>query len=74
MQRAIAWVSSLPAETRVVDFGCGDALLARSVPQAVACLDLVASHEGVIACNMAHTPLGRPLAGAGISILHCQLC
>lgn len=65
VQRAIAWVASLPRNARVVDFGCGDALLARSVPQAVASLDLVASCEGVIACNMAHTPLGRR-PGAGL--------
>ena len=63
VQRAIAWVAGLPRSARVVDFGCGDALLAQSVPQAVACLDLVASHEGVIACNMAHTPLGKAEAG-----------
>ena len=44
----------------VADFGCGDAELARMVPQeTVHSLDLVSSAPGVIACNMAHTPLGK---------------
>ena len=43
----------------VADFGCGDAELARMAPQeTVHSLDLVSSAPGVIACNMADTPLG----------------
>ena len=55
---AVKWLASLPASLAVVDFGCGDAELARQVKQNVHSLDLVASAPGVIACNMAKTPLG----------------
>lgn len=42
----------------VADFGCGDAHLAASLPdRKVHSLDLIASKPGVIACDMAHTPL-----------------
>ena len=41
------------------DFGCGDAQLASNVPQTVHSFDLVATAPGVIACNMANTPLGE---------------
>ena len=61
LQRAVAWVRELPAAAKVADFGCGGAQLARCVPHTVASLDLVAANPGVIACNMAHTPLGVPL-------------
>ena len=47
----------------MADFGCGDAELARMAPQEkVHSLDLVSSAPGVIACNMADTPLGRALS------------
>jgi len=38
----------------VVDFGCGDAKIARSVPNIVHSYDLVALNEHVTACDMAH--------------------
>jgi ribosomal RNA-processing protein 8 len=41
----------------VADFGCGDARLARSIPNKVHSFDLVAVSREVTACNMAHTPL-----------------
>jgi ribosomal RNA-processing protein 8 len=41
----------------VADFGCGDARLARSVPNKVHSFDLVAMSKDVTACDMAHTPL-----------------
>lgn len=41
----------------VADFGCGDAHLARSIPNKVHSFDLVAIAKEVTACNMAHTPL-----------------
>ncbi|BDA41487.1 probable ribosomal RNA-processing protein 8 at C-terminar half [Coccomyxa sp. Obi] len=41
----------------VADFGCGDAQLAAMASQKVHSMDLVSSAPGVIACNMAHTPL-----------------
>jgi len=37
----------------VADFGCGDAKIARSVPNVVHSFDLVALNERVTACNMA---------------------
>lgn len=55
---AIAWLKKKSPTWVVADFGCGDARLGGSVPQAVHSLDLVATVPGVTACNMAHTPLG----------------
>ena len=56
---AIAWLKQKSPTWVAADFGCGDAQLDRSVPQAVQSLDLVATVPGVTACNMAHTPLGE---------------
>ncbi|MFN7124078.1 MAG: hypothetical protein ACK4NM_18785 [Hydrogenophaga sp.] len=39
---------------RVGDFGCGDAKIARSVPNTVHSFDLVAVNDRVTACDMAH--------------------
>lgn len=51
-------ISSLPRDSVVADFGCGDAHLAASLPdRKVHSLDLIASKPGVIACDMAHSPL-----------------
>ena len=60
LDAAVAWVRSLPSSTVVADFGCGDAQLARRVQQKVISLDLVAPGPHVVACDMAHTPLGTP--------------
>ena len=57
LDAAVAWLAGQPAGLRVVDLGCGDAQLAARVWQTVASIDLVAAVPGVIACNMAHTPL-----------------
>ncbi|KAF8063845.1 ribosomal RNA-processing protein 8 [Scenedesmus sp. PABB004] len=57
LDAAIAWLAGKPAEWVVADFGCGDARLAASVRQRVHSLDLVATAPGVVACNMAATPL-----------------
>uniref|UniRef100_A0A182M2H2 Ribosomal RNA-processing protein 8 n=1 Tax=Anopheles culicifacies TaxID=139723 RepID=A0A182M2H2_9DIPT len=46
-----------PKNTIVADFGCGEAKLAASVPHKVYSLDLMSNHNGVIACDMANTPL-----------------
>lgn len=56
---AIAWLKKKNPRWVAADFGCGDAELGRSVPQAVHSLDLVATVPGVTACNMAHTSLGE---------------
>lgn len=55
---AIAWLLGKPATWSVADFGCGDATLAVRVPQQVHSFDLVAANERVVACNMAHVPIG----------------
>jgi len=41
----------------VGDFGCGDAEIARRVPNKVHSFDLVATNERVTACDIAHVPL-----------------
>lgn len=38
----------------VADFGCGDAKIARSVPNVVQSFDLVALNDHVTACDMTH--------------------
>lgn len=66
LHAAAHWVRSLPASAAVADFGCGTAQLAAQVAQQVQSLDLVAAAPGVVACDMAHTPLGElyPVARA----------
>lgn len=41
----------------IVDMGCGDAKLSKSVPQKVHSFDLVAGDPCVTACDMAKVPL-----------------
>ncbi|XP_309322.4 ribosomal RNA-processing protein 8 [Anopheles gambiae] len=57
LDRMIKSILKMPKDTIVADFGCGEAKLAASVPNKVYSLDLVANHNGVIACDMANTPL-----------------
>ena len=52
----VRWLSARP-HLVVGDFGCGEALLAASLPNTVHSFDHVAINDGVIACDMAHTPL-----------------
>ncbi|KAJ8931777.1 hypothetical protein NQ314_015309 [Rhamnusium bicolor] len=47
----------MPKTHAIADFGCGDAKLAKSVPQKVHSFDLVAVNDSVIACDMAKVPL-----------------
>jgi len=52
-------------DLKVGDFGCGECLLKRSLPQHdVIGLDHVAVDDSVIACDMAHTPLEEGSLGA----------
>ena len=37
--------------------GCGEARLARSVPNTVHSFDLVSANDSVTACDIAHVPL-----------------
>ena len=74
VQQAIAWLKKKPHSWVAADFGCGDAQLAANVPHKVHSLDLVASVPGVIACNMANTPLGKAHAASALSTeLECYL-
>ncbi|XP_053669939.1 uncharacterized protein LOC128720302 [Anopheles nili] len=57
LNRMIRSILKLPKSTVVADFGCGDATLAASIPNQVYSLDLVSKKPGVIACDMANTPL-----------------
>ena len=75
VQQAIAWLKGKPPSWVAADFGCGDAQLAASVPHKVHSLDLVASVPGVIACNVADTPLGKAHgASAHFAELACNKC
>lgn len=56
---AVRYLHGHGKNTIVADFGCGDAQLAAQARQKVHSLDLVSTTPGVIACNMAHTPLGE---------------
>ncbi|XP_073517299.1 ribosomal RNA-processing protein 8 isoform X2 [Phyllobates terribilis] len=53
----IKYIKHRPSSLVVADFGCGDALLARSVRNRVHSFDLVALNEHVTVCNMAKVPL-----------------
>jgi len=47
----------LPDSDVVADMGCGDARLARSIPNTVHSFDLVSNVAGVISCDMSSVPL-----------------
>lgn len=53
----IEWLKARSKDLIVADFGCGDGRLAKCVKNQVYSLDLVASNETIITCNMSHTPL-----------------
>ncbi|KAM4796297.1 ribosomal RNA-processing protein 8 [Rhinophrynus dorsalis] len=53
----IKYIKNRPPSLVVADFGCGDALLARSVRNTVHSFDLVALNDHVTACDMAKVPL-----------------
>jgi hypothetical protein len=54
----IGEIKKMPSKKLVVgDFGCGEAVLATSVPNKVYSFDLVAQNKSVIACNIANVPL-----------------
>jgi hypothetical protein len=50
------WLNACP-ELAVGDFGCGEAILAKSVKNRVFSIDHVAASGDVIACDMSHTGL-----------------
>ncbi|XP_044141517.1 ribosomal RNA-processing protein 8 [Bufo gargarizans] len=53
----IKYIKNRPSSLVVADFGCGDALLARSVRNKVHSFDLVALNDHVTVCDMAKVPL-----------------
>ncbi|KAK3599928.1 hypothetical protein CHS0354_012569 [Potamilus streckersoni] len=53
----IRFIISRPKHLIIADFGCGDAKIARSVPNKVYSFDLAALNEHVTVCNMARVPL-----------------
>lgn len=57
IDRIIKGILRRPADLVVADFGCGDAKLAKSVPNKVHSFDLVALSDEVTVCDMANTPL-----------------
>ena len=59
LDKIITYVKSLPSDSVIADFGCGEAQLAQSVPHSVHSFDLVAANSNVIACDMAHVPLAK---------------
>eukprot|EP00039_Didymoeca_costata_P008502 m.112866 g.112866 ORF g.112866 m.112866 type:complete len:373 (-) comp14107_c0_seq1:74-1192(-) len=54
----ISWIKQHPPKLVVADLGCGEAAIASSVPNTVHSFDLVARNEKVVACDIAHVPLG----------------
>ncbi|XP_060064800.1 uncharacterized protein LOC132545142 [Ylistrum balloti] len=55
----IRQLQARPRTLVVADFGCGDALIARSLPNKVHSFDLVAINKYVTACDMAKVPLKK---------------
>ncbi|XP_046395672.1 ribosomal RNA-processing protein 8 [Ischnura elegans] len=53
----IKYLKKKPTSYVIADFGCGDALIAQSLPNLVHSFDYVALNDNVTACDMAHTPL-----------------
>lgn len=53
----ISSIKKMSTENVIADFGCGEALLAASVPHKVHSFDFIALNDRVKACDMAHTPL-----------------
>ncbi|XP_061368754.1 ribosomal RNA-processing protein 8 [Gastrolobium bilobum] len=53
----IKWLKEQSPSFVVADFGCGEALIAKSVKNTVFSLDLVSNDPKVIACDMANAPL-----------------
>ncbi|XP_063289499.1 ribosomal RNA-processing protein 8 [Pelobates fuscus] len=57
IMEVIKYVKNRPPSLVVADFGCGDALLARSVRNKVHSFDLVALNDRVTVCDIAQVPL-----------------
>ncbi|MED6175412.1 hypothetical protein PIB30_078134 [Stylosanthes scabra] len=53
----IGWLKKKSPSLVIADFGCGDALIAKSVENKVYSLDLVSNDPNIIACDMSNTSL-----------------
>ena len=51
----IDWLKKKSPSLVVADFGCGDALIAKSVKNKVYSLDLVSNDPNIIACDMSNS-------------------
>lgn len=58
-----------PLQYVVADFGCGEGRLGQTIEQKCYSFDLVAVDDGVIACDMAHTPLQSNLVNVAVFCL-----
>ncbi|KEH22133.1 putative 25S rRNA (adenine(645)-N(1))-methyltransferase [Medicago truncatula] len=65
----IKWLKKQSPSFVVADFGCGEALIAKSVKNTVFSLDLVSNDPDVIACDMANTPLDSASADVAVFCL-----
>ncbi|XP_055838564.1 ribosomal RNA-processing protein 8 [Episyrphus balteatus] len=57
LNRVIKSIKKLPKDSVIGDFGCGEGMLAQSIPNKVFSIDLVACRKDIIASDMANTPL-----------------
>ncbi|XP_033744003.1 25S rRNA (adenine(645)-N(1))-methyltransferase-like [Pecten maximus] len=55
----IGQLQARPRNLVIADFGCGDAIIARTLPNKVYSFDLVAVNKYVTACDMAKVPLKK---------------
>lgn len=65
----IKWLKSHDSSLVVADFGCGNAILAKSVKNKVFSMDLVSNDPSVIACDMSSTPLDSALVDVAVFCL-----
>lgn len=59
VDRIISYVLNMSSSAVVADFGCGEAKLARNVPNTVYSFDFVAVNNHVTPCDMANVPLSN---------------
>jgi len=55
----INWIKTKHPRSIISDMGCGEAVLARSLPNRVHSFDLVSKNSHVVACDIAHVPLAN---------------
>lgn len=70
VEEVVSWLEAHGECRTIGDFGCGDALVARSLPdRTVHSFDLVATNEFVTACNMLKVPLADGVLDAAVFCL-----